>query len=120
MTTEQTIIDKVRVLSPEKQQEVLTFIELLQTDEWEQVYQKRFKQLQQAVQVGVEAANQDQFIDAEAMFQQLRDKMHQNQDHTKITKKRQWSTEFLSTFGAWQGEPLVRAPQEEASEREPF
>jgi hypothetical protein len=34
--------------------------------------------------------------------------------------KRQWSTEFLSTFGAWQGEPLVRASQEDASEREPF
>jgi hypothetical protein len=35
-------------------------------------------------------------------------------------QKRQWSPEFLSTFGSWEGEPLVRAPQEEASEREPF
>lgn len=26
--------------------------------------------------------------------------------------KRQWSQQFLSTFGAWQGEPLERAPQE--------
>jgi hypothetical protein len=34
------------------------------------------------------------------------------------TKKRQWSSDFLSTFGAWQGEPLMRAPQEEQMERE--
>jgi hypothetical protein len=33
-------------------------------------------------------------------------------------KKRQWSSDFLSTFGDWQGEPLVRAPQEEQVERE--
>ena len=37
-----------------------------------------------------------------------------------ITQKRQWSSEFISVFGAWQGEPLVRAPQEDASEREPL
>ncbi|MEA5576167.1 hypothetical protein [Anabaena sp. UHCC 0451] len=35
-------------------------------------------------------------------------------------QKRQWSSEFLSTFGAWEGEALERAPQEEQSEREPF
>ena len=38
----------------------------------------------------------------------------------KANPKRQWSSDFLSTFGAWVGEPLVRAPQEEASERESF
>ena len=38
----------------------------------------------------------------------------------KVNPKRQWSSDFLSTFGAWVGEPLVRAPQEEASERESF
>lgn len=27
--------------------------------------------------------------------------------------KRQWSQKFLSTCGAWQGEPLERAPQGE-------
>jgi len=27
--------------------------------------------------------------------------------------KRQWSQQFLSTFGAWQGEPLIREPQGE-------
>ena len=35
-------------------------------------------------------------------------------------QKRQWSSEFLSTFGAWQGELLTREPQEEQSEREPL
>lgn len=35
-------------------------------------------------------------------------------------QKRQWSSEFLSTFGAWEGEALERAPQEEQSEREPY
>ncbi|MDM3849111.1 MAG: hypothetical protein PT118_23645 [Aphanizomenon gracile PMC644.10] len=28
-------------------------------------------------------------------------------------KKRQWSQQFLSTFGAWQGESLSREPQGE-------
>lgn len=28
-------------------------------------------------------------------------------------QKRQWSPEFLSTFGAWKGEELARLPQEE-------
>jgi hypothetical protein len=32
--------------------------------------------------------------------------------------KRQWSQQFLDTFGAWQGEPLERANQEEQSERD--
>ncbi len=35
------------------------------------------------------------------------------------TEKRQWSSDFLSTFGAWEGE-LVRAPQEEQPERVSF
>ncbi|KZL49907.1 MULTISPECIES: hypothetical protein [Cyanophyceae] len=35
-------------------------------------------------------------------------------------KKRQWSAEFLSTYGSWQGEPLERAPQEEPTEKEQF
>jgi hypothetical protein len=36
------------------------------------------------------------------------------------TRKRQWSPAFLSAFGSWQGEALVRAPQEEQAERESF
>ena len=32
--------------------------------------------------------------------------------------KRQWSQQFLSTFAAWQGEPLIREPQGEQPERE--
>jgi len=38
----------------------------------------------------------------------------------KKLQKRQWSAEFLSTFGSWQGEPLVRETQEEQPEREQF
>lgn len=36
----------------------------------------------------------------------------------KLPQKRQWSQQFLSTFGAWQGEPLTREPQGEQPERE--
>jgi hypothetical protein len=32
-------------------------------------------------------------------------------------QKRQWSQKFLDLFGAWQGTPLQRAPQEPQSER---
>ena len=77
MTTEQAIVDKVRRLSSEKQQEVLSFIEFLNTDEWQQRYQRRFKQLQQEVQVGIDAAERGEVIDADAMFQNLRDKLRQ-------------------------------------------
>jgi hypothetical protein len=37
----------------------------------------------------------------------------------KSPAKKQWSSDFLSTFGAWEGE-LVREPQGEQAEREPF
>ena len=77
MTTEQAIVDKVRRLSSEKQQEVLSFIEFLNTDEWQQRYQRRFKQLQQEVQVGIDAADRGEVINADAMFQNLRDKLRQ-------------------------------------------
>ena len=30
---------------------------------------------------------------------------------TSKPTKRQWSQQFLSTFGAWQGEPLIREPR---------
>jgi hypothetical protein len=37
------------------------------------------------------------------------------------TQKRTWSPGFFErTFGAWQGEPLVREPQGDLPEREPF
>ncbi|MFG6099174.1 hypothetical protein SPB21_28260 [Leptothoe sp. ISB3NOV94-8A] len=38
----------------------------------------------------------------------------------QATQKRQWSQKFLDLFGAWQGEPLVRAPQGNQPEREPL
>ncbi|MBD2176549.1 hypothetical protein H6F42_06425 [Pseudanabaena sp. FACHB-1998] len=77
MTTEQAIVDKVRELSSEKQQDVLAFIEFLNTDEWQIRYQKRFRQLQQEVQIGIDAADRGDVIDADVMFQNLRDKLRQ-------------------------------------------
>jgi antitoxin ParD1/3/4 len=77
MTTEQAIVDKVRELSSEKQQDVLAFIEFLNTDEWQQRYQKRFRQLQEEVQVGIDAADRGDVIEADAMFQNLRNKLKQ-------------------------------------------
>ena len=79
MTIENAIIDKVRVLSPQKQQEVLAFIEFLDTDEWEDIYRGRFKELQQEVQIGIDAANRGDVIDADVMFQRLGEKLRQQQ-----------------------------------------
>ena len=79
MTIENAIIDKVRVLSPQKQQEVLAFIEFLDTDEWEHIYRGRFKELQQEVLIGIDAANRGDVIDADVMFQRLREKLRQQQ-----------------------------------------
>jgi antitoxin ParD1/3/4 len=79
MTVEEAIIDKVRVLPPEKQQEVLAFIEFLDSDEWEDIYKGRFKDLQQEVQIGIDAADRGDVIDADVMFQRLRDKLRQQQ-----------------------------------------
>lgn len=36
----------------------------------------------------------------------------------RIVEKRQWSQQFLDLFGAWEGEPLERAPQEVQPERD--
>ena len=77
MTTEQAIFEKVRELSSEKQQDVLAFIEYLNTDEWQQRYQRRFRQLQREVQVGIEAADRGDVIEADVMFQDLRNKLQQ-------------------------------------------
>ena len=79
MTSENAIIDKVRVLSPQKQQEVLAFIKFLDTDEWEHIYRGRFKELQQEVLIGIDAADRGDVIDADVMFQRLREKLRQQQ-----------------------------------------
>ena len=79
MTIENAIIDKVRVLSPQKQQEVLAFIEFLDGDEWEHIYRGRFKELQQEVQIGIDAADRGDVIDADVMFQRLGEKLRQQQ-----------------------------------------
>ena len=49
MTVEQAILENVKVLSPEQQQEVLAFIKFLQSDRWEDTYKGRFKELQQEI-----------------------------------------------------------------------
>ncbi len=79
MTVEEAIIDKLRVLPPEKQQEVLAFIEFLDANEWEHIYKGRFKELQQEVQIGIDAADRGDFIDTDLMFQRLREKLRQQQ-----------------------------------------
>jgi predicted transcriptional regulator len=77
MTIEQAILEKVRVLSPQKQQEVLAFIDLLQADEWEKLYKGRFEELQQQIHVGIEAADRGELVDAEEVFQRLGEKLQQ-------------------------------------------
>ena len=79
MTVEEAIIDKVRALSPQKQQKVLAFIEFLDSDEWEDIYRGRFKELQQEVLIGIDAADRGDVIDADVMFQRLREKLRQQQ-----------------------------------------
>lgn len=49
------------------------------------VYQRRFRQLQQEVRVGIEAADRGDVIDADVMFQDLRNKVQQ--------KRAQWFDE---------------------------
>jgi hypothetical protein len=49
MTVEQAILENVKVLSPDQQQEVLAFIKVLQSDKWEHIYKGRFQELQQKI-----------------------------------------------------------------------
>ena len=49
MTVEQAILENVKVLSADQQQEVLAFIKFLQSDKWEDIYKGRFKELQQKI-----------------------------------------------------------------------
>jgi hypothetical protein len=49
MTVEQAILENVKVLSPDQQQEVLAFIKVLQSDKWEHIYKGRFQELQQEI-----------------------------------------------------------------------
>jgi len=49
------------------------------------VYQRRLRQLQQEVRIGIESADRGDVIDADVMFQDLRNKLHQ--------KRAQWFDE---------------------------
>jgi hypothetical protein len=77
MTIEKTIVEKVRVLSPEKQHQVLAFINLLENDEWELLYQGKFQELQQEINLGIAAANRGEFVDAKELFSGLRKKLQE-------------------------------------------
>jgi len=72
-----TIIEKLKVLSSEKQQVVLELIELLETDTWEDWYQGRFAELRREIQIGMEAAARGEVIQGDVMFAQLREKLQQ-------------------------------------------
>ena len=86
MTVENTIVEKVRVLSPEKQHQVLAFINFLENDEWELLYQWKFQELQQEINLGIAAANRGEFVDAEELFSGLRKKLQQ-----KRTQAGKWA-----------------------------
>jgi len=75
MTVEQAILENVKVLSPDQQQEVLAFIKFLQSDKWEDIYKGRFKELQPEIRRGMDAAERGEVIDAEDMFRSLRLKL---------------------------------------------
>jgi hypothetical protein len=75
MTVEQAILENVKVLSADQQQEVLAFIKFLQSDKWEDIYKGRFKELQQEIRRGMDAAERGEVIDAEDMFRSLRLKL---------------------------------------------
>jgi antitoxin ParD1/3/4 len=77
MTVEQAILENVKVLSPDQQQELLAFIKLLQSDKGEDIYKGRFKELQQEIRLGMDAAERGEVIDAEDMFRSLRLKLQQ-------------------------------------------
>jgi len=75
MTVEQAILENVKVLSADQQQEVLAFIKFLQSDKWEDIYKGRFKELQQEIRRGMDAAKRGEVIDAEDMFRSWRLKL---------------------------------------------
>jgi len=75
MTVAQAILENVKVLSPDQQQEVLALIKFLQSDKLEHIYKGRFKELQQEISLGMDAAGRGEVIDAEDMFRSLRLKL---------------------------------------------
>ena len=84
MTVEQAILENVKVLSADQQQEVLAFIKFLQSDKWEHIYKGRFKELQQEIRLGIDAAGRGEVIDAEDMFRSLRLKLQQRRTQADI------------------------------------
>ena len=84
MTVEQAILENVKVLSADQQQEVLAFIKFLQSDKWGDIDKGRFKELQQEIRRGMDAAERGEVIDAEDMFRSLRLKLQQRRTQADI------------------------------------
>ncbi|MGI0487933.1 hypothetical protein ACN4EK_21045 [Pantanalinema rosaneae CENA516] len=55
----------------------MDFIDYLQTAEWEEVYQGHFEQLRQEIEIGIEASEQGEVVDATTVFTQLQEKLKQ-------------------------------------------
>ncbi len=72
-----TIIEKLQGLPFQKQQVILEMVEMLERDELEEIYQGRFTQLQQEIQVGLNASARGEIIQGDVMFAQLREKLQQ-------------------------------------------
>jgi antitoxin ParD1/3/4 len=70
-----TILEKVQDLPSAQQQIVLEFIELLEEKDWETLYQGRFAELRQEIQIGLEASARGEVIAGDVMFAQLRQKL---------------------------------------------
>jgi hypothetical protein len=72
-----TIMEKLQGLPSEKQQVVLEMVEMLERDEWEEIYQGRFAELQREIQAGLDASARGEVIQGDVMFAQLREKLQQ-------------------------------------------
>lgn len=75
MTVEQAILENVKVLSPDQQQEVLAFIKLLQSDRWEDIYKGRFKELEQEIRQNTDIDRDDDPI--ETVLEGLQEGFHE-------------------------------------------
>lgn len=71
------IMEKLQGLPSQKQQVVLDMVEMLERDEWEEIYQGRFAELQREIQIGLDASARGEVIQGDVMFAQIREKLQQ-------------------------------------------
>jgi antitoxin ParD1/3/4 len=72
-----TILDKIQLLTEEKQQVVLDLVEFLETDAWDTIYQGKLAQLRHEVQIGLDASARGEVIDGAELFDRLQTKLQQ-------------------------------------------